>query len=308
MTGAWPPMSDAAWAGEFARYQAIPEFKLQNQWMQLDDFKAIYWWEWGHRQLGRFIGLIWLAGFLGFLGLRKIPKGWTGRLLLVGGLGGLQGALGWWMVRSGLTGAVLDVASYRLAMHLGLAFVIFGVIAWYIFLLGREERELRQARRGRESGLYSLATGWMVLAFVQILMGALVAGIDAGRSYNDWPLMAGGLLPPEMWRIEPIWRNLFENPGTVQFVHRMVGYVLLAFVIWAWRRGRRSANRATRAAFTLAALMLCGQVLLGIMTVIYGAPWPVAIVHQFGAVVIWVLILRARFLAQYPFPQSLREG
>jgi cytochrome c oxidase assembly protein subunit 15 len=308
VTGAWPPMSEAIWAEEFARYQAIPEFKIQNQWMQLDDFKAIYWWEWSHRQLGRVIGLIWMVGFLAFLALRKIPTGWTGRLFLVGALGGVQGAVGWWMVSSGLAGAMLDVASYRLALHLGLAFVILGFIAWYIFMLGREERDLMQARRGREVRLYSWASGWMIFAFVQILIGALVAGIDAGRSYNDWPLMAGGILPPEMWRIEPWWRNLFENPGTVQFIHRVVAYLLLGFAVMVWMRGRRSANRATRAAFSLAFAALCGQVLLGIMTVLYGAPWQVAIMHQLLAVIAWVLILRARFLCQYPMTQSLREG
>jgi cytochrome c oxidase assembly protein subunit 15 len=306
VTGAWPPMSQEAWAGEFAKYQAIPEFQIQNQWMQLDDFKAIYWWEWGHRQLGRMIGLVWLVGFLAFLGLRKIPVGWTGRLFIVGALGGVQGAVGWWMVSSGLRGAMLDVASYRLALHLGLAFVILGIIAWYIFLLGREERDLMQARRGREAKLYAWAGGWMIFAFLQILIGALVAGIDAGRSYNDWPLMAGHLLPPEMWRIEPLWRNLFENPGTVQFTHRVVAYLLLGFAILVWRRGRRSANRATQAAFSRAFLALGLQVLLGIMTVIYGAPWQVAILHQLLAVATWVLILRARFLSQYPQAQSLR--
>jgi len=279
--------------------------------MQLADFKPIYWWEWSHRQLGRFIGLIWLVGFLAFLGLRKIPRGiqasWTGRLFIVGALGGLQGAVGWWMVSSGLKNSMLDVASYRLALHLGLAFVILGFIAWYIFLLGREERELMQARRGREAKLFTLASGWMIFTFVQVLIGALVAGIDAGRSYNDWPLMAGGIVPPEMWQIEPLWRNLFENPGTVQFIHRSVAYLLLVFAILVWRRARRSANRATQAAFTVAFIALCGQVLLGITAVIYGAPLQVAILHQLLAVVTWVLILRARFLSQYPQAQSLSE-
>lgn len=308
VTGAWPPMSEAAWSAEFAKYQAIPEFQVQNQWMQLADFKAIYWWEWGHRQLGRAIGLVWLVGFLAFLGLRKIPVGWTGRLFFIGVLGGLHGAVGWWMVSSGLSGGMLDVASYRLAVHLGLAFLILGFIGWFVLLLGREERVLMQARRGREAGLVTWAGAWMGLAFVQVLIGALVAGIDAGRSYNDWPLMGGRFLPAEMGRIEPVWRNLFENPGTVQFIHRIVGYGLLVFAIWLWRRGRKSANRATRAAFSAAFMVLCGQVILGIVTVIYGAPWQVAILHQLLAVVTWVLILRARFLSQYPLAQSLREG
>ncbi|MGL5012615.1 MAG: COX15/CtaA family protein, partial [Paracoccaceae bacterium] len=128
VTGALPPMDAAAWEAEFAKYQAIPEYQLQNKGMTLAEFKTIYWWEWGHRQLGRVIGLVWAVGFVGFLVARKIPAGWTGRLLLIGGLGGLQGAIGWWMVSSGLAGERLDVASYRLAVHLGLAFVILGFI------------------------------------------------------------------------------------------------------------------------------------------------------------------------------------
>ena len=134
--GAIPPLNDADWAAEFAKYQASPEYQLQNKGMDLAAFKSIFWWEWGHRQLGRVIGLVWAVGFFGFLAARKIPSGWTTRLLLLGALGGLQGAIGWWMVSSGLQGARVDVASYRLATHLGLAFIIFGLIATYFFQLG----------------------------------------------------------------------------------------------------------------------------------------------------------------------------
>src|SRR6056297_1824071 len=308
VTGALPPMNAAAWDAEFSLYKQIPEYQLQNRGMSLEEFKVIYWWEWGHRQLGRVIGLVWLVGFLGFLVARKIPPGWSGRLLLLGALGGAQGAIGWWMVSSGLRGEMLDVASYRLAVHLGLAFVILGLIAWYAMALGREERELMQARRGKEAKLYGLSTGLLHFAFLQILIGALVAGIDAGRSYTDWPLMAGGVTPPEMWRIEPWWRNLFENPGTVQFIHRIAGYLLLIFGVVVWLRGRRSAHTATRVAFNAVMIALAGQVVLGIYTVVTGAPWQVAIIHQLLAVTFWALILRARFLSLYPRAQSVRRS
>ena len=306
VTGALPPMSAAEWEVEFEKYRAIPEYQLQNKGMSMAEFKVIYWWEWGHRQLGRVIGLVWAIGFLGFLLLRKIPPGWTGRLLLLGALGGAQGAIGWWMVSSGLTGQMLDVASYRLATHLGLAFVILGFIAWYVMLLGREERELMQARRGREAKLFGLSTGWLHFAFLQILIGALVAGIDAGRTFTDWPLMAGGIFPPDFWIAELGARNFFENPGLVQFVHRVTGYLLLAFAIVVWLRGRRSAYAATRGAFNAAFLVMVLQIVLGVMTVLYIAPWYLAILHQFLAVILWVLILRARFLSQYPIAQSVR--
>ncbi|MDU8913125.1 heme A synthase [Aestuariicoccus sp. MJ-SS9] len=306
ITGALPPMDAAAWEAEFEKYRAIPEYQLQNKGMSLAEFQFIYWWEWGHRQLGRFIGLVWAIGFFGFLIARKIPTGWTPRLLGLGALGGAQGAIGWWMVASGLGGEMLDVASYRLATHLGLAFVILGLIAWYVFQLGREERALMQARRSREARLFSMSTGLMHFAFLQILLGALVAGIDAGRTYNDWPLMAGAFLPPFPFDIEPVWRNFFENAGLVQFMHRIAGYLLMAFGIVVWLRARRSPNTDTRYRFNAVMAMMVLQMVLGIVTVLYMAPWQIAIVHQFGAVLLWVLILRARFAAQYPVFQSLK--
>ncbi|MEX0340766.1 MAG: heme A synthase [Arenibacterium sp.] len=306
ISGALPPMNAEQWQAEFDKYREIPEYHLQNKGMSLAEFKVIYWWEWGHRQLGRVIGLVWALGFFGFLVARKIPTGWTTRLFVLGVLGGLQGAIGWWMVSSGLTGTMLDVASYRLAVHLGLAFVILGLIAWFVFKLGREERDLMQARRSGERGLFGMATGLLHLAFLQILIGALVAGIDAGRTFTDWPMMAGGFIPPDFWVAEWGWRNLFENPGFVQFVHRMTGYLLLVFALVVWLRGRKSAHEVTRTAFHAALVALLAQIALGIATVLYVAPWQIAIVHQFLAVVLWVLILRARFLAAYPIVSSIR--
>jgi len=201
--GAIPPISAEDWEAEFELYRAIPEYQEQNRGMSLAEFKVIYWWEWGHRQLGRIIGLVWAAGFLWFLARREIPRGWTGRLLLLGALGGLQGAIGWWMVQSGLRPGVLDVASYRLAIHLGLAFVILGLIAWFVFKIRRREADLMVARRDGEPKLYSMGTGLMHFAFLQILLGALVAGIDAGRAFPTWPLMGDGFLPPDPFQLTP---------------------------------------------------------------------------------------------------------
>lgn len=304
--GALPPMNEADWQSEFALYQQIPQFTEQNSWMELSDFKQIYWWEWSHRNLGRTIGLVWALGFLVLWAAGKIPTGWKGRLLLIGGLGGLQGAIGWWMVSSGLGAGMLSVASYRLAVHLGLAFVILGYIAWFTFLLGREERDLLQARRLREKKQFGLATGWMHFAFLQILLGALVAGIDAGRSFTDWPTMGGQFFPPYAFDITPVWRNFLENPGLVQFIHRMTGYLLLIFGTIAFLRGHKSANASTRNAFTAAWIAMLGQICLGIFTVLTAAFWHVALTHQLVAVLLWVLILRARFAAAYPVTTSVR--
>jgi heme a synthase len=309
VTGALPPMSEADWQAEFEKYQQIDQFQIQHSWMQLEDFKQIYWWEWGHRQLGRVIGLVWALGFFWFLLRRKIPAGWTGRLLLLGGLGGLQGAIGWWMVASGVTTGegMTSVASYRLATHLGLAFVILGLIAWYAMLLGRTERDLMQARRAKERRQFGMATGMLHLAFLQIILGALVAGIDAGRYFVDWPLMQGQFFPPDAFDATPAWRNFFENPGLVQFMHRMTGYLLAGFGIAVWLRGRRSAHPRTRFAFNAMAAALALQIVVGIVTVMNAAPVHIALTHQALAVVLWVLILRARFLSAYPVATSLRE-
>ena len=306
VTGALPPMTTHDWQQEFDRYQQIPEYKLQNKGMSLSDFKYIYWWEWSHRQLGRVIGLVWGLGYLGFLLARKIPPGWKGKLLLPGVLGGVQGAIGWWMVSSGLTGTMLDVASYRLATHLGLAFAILGLIAWFVFQLGQPERELIQRRRGRIARAWGFGSVLTVAVFVQILMGALVAGIDAGRAYTDWPWMAGGFLPPDPMSLSPWWRNFFEDPGLVQFVHRMTGYTVAILGILAWAMTRRVASQAVRGAFSVVLAMIAVQVTLGILTVIYIAPWHLAIVHQLSAVALWVVILRARFMGGYPPVQSVR--
>jgi len=306
LSGSVPPLNAADWEAEFAAYKLIPEYVEQNAGMSLAEFKVIYWWEWGHRQLARSIGLVWAIGFLWFLLRRQIPTGWTGRLVFVGALGGLQGAVGWWMVSSGLRPGMLDVASYRLAIHLGLAFVILGFIAWYVLLLGRREADLMQARRAGEARLFSITTGLMHFAFLQILLGALVAGIDAGRNFPTWPLMGDGFFPPDPFAGTTVLRAFFEDSGLVQFIHRMAGYLLFAFGIVVWLRGRKSANGATRFAYNAVLAMLSLQMVLGIVTVLYGAPVQIAIVHQFGAVVLWVLIIRSRYLARYPLPQSVR--
>jgi heme a synthase len=306
VTGALPPMNAEDWAAEFEKYKQFPEYQLQNMGMSLGEFKSIYWWEWGHRQLGRTIGLVWALGFAGFALARKIPTGWGRRMLFIGVLGGLQGALGWWMVASGLTGEMQDVASYRLAMHLGLAFIILGFIAWYVFLLSRPDAQLMQARRARDAEMYGVSTGLLHLAFLQILLGALVAGIDAGRGFTDWPLMGGQFLPPDPLSITPLWRNFFEDAGLVQFMHRMAGYLVFIFGLVVWSRGRASASVTTRRACNMMALVLVAQVVLGIATVLNGAPLGLGLAHQLGAVILWVTILRVRFLAQYPISQSVR--
>jgi cytochrome c oxidase assembly protein subunit 15 len=306
VTGALPPMGDTAWAEEFAKYQQSPEFRLQNSDMDMAAFKSIFWWEWSHRNLGRLIGMVWGIGFLFFLLTKRIPRGWPMRLLGVGVLGGLQGAVGWWMVSSGLTGRMVDVASYRLAIHLGLAFFILAVIANYAWQLLRGDIALMQARRNREAGLANWAMLLLVLAFAQVLLGALVAGIDAGRGFPEWPLMAGEFFPSGSFELQPLWSNFFENAALVQFNHRMLGYLVFFTTVFVWWRSRKSPVLKTRKVFNMILSMVLLQVVLGIVTVLYSAQWHIAITHQVFAIMTFTAILRGWFLARFPVTQSLR--
>ncbi|MEL6691254.1 MAG: heme A synthase [Pseudomonadota bacterium] len=308
LSGAIPPLNAEQWQAEFDAYRQIPEYQLQNAGMSLAEFKVIYWWEWGHRQLGRVIGLVWALGFVYFLVRRQIPVGWTPKLLFIGALGGLQGAIGWWMVSSGLTGTMLDVASYRLATHLGLAFIILGFIGRYIAELSRSERDLMQARRAREGGLVVLLSIFTVVLFIQLLIGALVAGIDAGQAYNTWPDMNGQFFPDTALDLEPTWRNFFENSGMVQFMHRMWGYFAFAFAVYLGIRAGKSPNKRTRKAIGRIGLLITLMIIIGIATVMLHATLWIAAIHQAVAIALWLATIYATFLAANPIQSSLRDA
>lgn len=307
ISGILPPLNAADWDAEFEAYKLIPEYIEQNRGMSLGEFKTIYYWEWGHRILGRVIGAVALLGFLYFAARRQLPTGWTAPLFGLGALVGVQGAVGWWMVHSGLQEGMLDVASYRLATHLGLAFTILGLAYTYAAHFARRDADLMQARRAGEPPLRRLATLLMIATFIQILLGALVAGIDAGRAFPTWPDMGGGFFPPNPFLLDPLWRNFFEDAGLVQFMHRMWGYGLAAFAVFVWSRARRSGNRATKQAFNVMLAILSVQILVGIITVLYMAQLHIAITHQLIGVILWLAVLRARFLTRFPLPQSVRD-
>ena len=305
--GALPPLSEAAWALEFDKYKNIPEYQLQNKGMSLGDFKVIYWWEWGHRQLGRLLGIIWFVGFL-YLNIKyRIPNSWKFRMLIVGLFGGMQGAIGLWMVSSGLVCRMVDVASYRLATHLGLAFIILGTLFWFKMRVERTDVDLMQSRRRRVPNSINWTSILLVFAFAQILIGALVAGIDAGTGYIDWPMMNGEFLPSESFDYLPFWINFFENPALVQFNHRILGYILMLLGIIAWIKSRNIAHRKLRIGFKAILIMMIIQMVLGILTVMYAAPWYIAIFHQIGAIFLLVLILQTKFIANFHQEQSVRS-
>ena len=302
--GTLPPLSAADWDAAFEAYKTTDEFKLQNSWMELSDFKPIFWWEWGHRFLGRLIGVVWLLPLLFFAVRGMIPRGWTGRLVFLGLLGGLQGAIGWWMVYSGLSVRV-DVAPYRLATHLGVAFLIFSFIWWFIMKLRKEEWELLQARRRRLDGMFGWSIVLVTILFLQILIGALVAGVDGGVGFTDWPMMDGVFFPPEALEMTPVWANFFENMAMTQFVHRMTAYLLLAVAVVFALKGRRSGHKGVSFWATMLLIGVASQAVLGIATLMHAAPLGLSIAHQFGALALLMLALRTKFEAAYPTEQKI---
>lgn len=290
LLGAIPPLNAADWQAAFDKYKLIPEFQVQNHWMSLEDFKFIYWWEWGHRFLGRAIGVVFIVPLLWFMVTGALPRRLWPRLVLLFVLGGAQGALGWYMVASGLSERV-DVSQYRLAAHLTLAVTLFAAIVWTALGLG-------QRRQWSATADNLLAAGLVALILFQVAAGGFVAGLDAGHASDTWPKMNGQWVPAGLFMTEPHWRNLFENALTVQFNHRLIAYVILAYGLWL-------ARRSPRTGWLVAAAVLL-QMGLGILTVVMGVPLAVALAHQGGALVLLAVALwhLHRLLSQ---PVALRE-
>jgi heme a synthase len=273
VSGALPPMTDADWAREFDAYKLIPQYKLLNEGMTLGAFKYIFWWEWLHRNLARLIGLVFAVPFLVFLVQRRFT--WNLALPLAGlfVLGGLQGAVGWWMVSSGLE-TLTSVSQYRLAAHLGTALLLFLALIWVARRLGPRHPIPATAQPAAAALL-------LVLVFIQIIAGAFVAGLDAGRGYNTWPLMDGSLVPSGLDVMDPWWKNIFENALTVQFIHRTIAYVIVLYVgaLWFWQRAAAGFAGANGWLPRIAILVLL-QAALGITTLLMHVPLPLALGHQ----------------------------
>lgn len=279
ITGALPPLSDADWAVEFEKYRtSTAEYRDQNAGMSLEAFKVIYWWEWGHRQLGRLIGVVFLLPFAWFWARGCTTPALRTRLFVLLGLGGLQAAIGWWMVSSGVGDTdLVDVAPYRLMTHFTLALVIIGYCIWLWLDLGPP----REPAGARERGWARWILGGV---FLQMALGALVAGLDAGRGYTDWPLMSGRIVPEALLVIEPVWRNLFENEATTQFLHRLTAYGLIALTLAAaWR-----VCGPARGGFIRTAGLTLGQAGLGVVTLVNAAPVGLGLAHQGLGVVLFI--------------------
>lgn len=272
ISGALPPLSADAWQSEFDKYRQTTEYQEVNRGMTMGDFQFIYWWEWGHRQMGRLIGLVAVGGFALFAIRRWMSGPLSIRIGVIIALGGLQGAIGWWMVSSGVgETSRVDVAPYRLMTHFSLALLIIALIAWtWLDVSGRRKLDVSASARAFAIILLSLTA-------VQMAAGALVAGLDAGRSYNDWPLMLGEFVPTDYWVPEYGPRNPFENRATVQFNHRIFGYTLWAVALFAaWQQRSSALGKG----YAMLAALVTLQALWGIWTLVSAAPLGLALVHQ----------------------------
>ena len=289
IVGTLPPLSDADWGDAFARYRATPEYQQVNPGRGQDTFKRIFWWEYAHRLLGRAIGVAFFLPYLGFLVRRRIPPGYAGALAAIFVLGGVQGALGWYMVQSGLVDDP-RVSQLRLTAHLGLAFLIFGAMFWVALSLIRP-----RAADTAHATLRRFAALLTGLVYLMVLAGGLVAGIRAGFAYNTFPLMNGRWVPPEILMLEPWYHNFTSNMATVQFDHRLLAAALAFLVPWFVWRAHRTAGvpaRARRAA-DLLLMLLVMQIALGITTLLLVVPVPLAAAHQAGAVLLFAAALNA---------------
>jgi cytochrome c oxidase assembly protein subunit 15 len=290
LVGAIPPLSQADWEEVFLKYQATPEYLRVNKGMALDEFKGIFWWEYFHRLIGRAIGIAFFLPLLYFLLRRKIDGPLALKLAGIFVLGGLQGALGWYMVKSGLVDNP-RVSQYRLTAHLGLALAIYAAMQWTALDLLKPARAAANEPRVR-LGCYALALA--ALIFLMALSGGFVAGIRAGFAYNTFPLMNGHFLPPEMFMLEPWWLNLFNNMATVQFNHRMIAWLLMLLVPVFWLTAWRvPMPPRARLATHLFLAVLAIQVMLGITTLLLVVPVPLAAAHQGGAVLLLTAALWA---------------
>lgn len=290
VSGALPPMTAEHWQEEFTKYRQSPQYQKINRGMSLGEFKTIYWWEWGHRLLGRMIGVVFFVPFLYFLLRHQIPAGMRGRLILIFLLGGVQGAIGWYMVRSGL---VHDpyVSQYRLALHLGMAFLLFGLMFWTALQILRPG-EARSTALSTHTSLLS------ALIFIQVLLGALVAGLDAGLASDTFPLMQGRLIPPGLFELSPGWLNFFENPLTVQWTHRVVGLLLSGYILWFWWNSRKQDETSGKLVHWLALAAIL-QVALGVLTLLYHVPIALASAHQATAMILFAFGLAISYEHRY---------
>jgi len=289
LMGILPPLSHADWEAVFQQYQQYPEYQLKNFQMTLGEFKTIFWFEYAHRLLGRAIGLIFLIPMIYFIIKGKVNKPLIPKLIIMFILGGLQGVLGWYMVKSGLVDNP-HVSQYRLTAHLGFAIIIYAYLFWVA--LDLLFPRTKQAESSHILPLRRFSLMVTTLVFITVLSGGFVAGLKAGFAYNTFPLMAGRWIPEGLWTLDPLWRNFFENITTVQFDHRLLATLLFFLVPTLWLMGRRAnlPNR-TRWGLLMLVVILGIQITLGISTLLLYVPVSLAAAHQAGALALFTATL-----------------
>ena len=279
ISGTIPPLNDVDWKEAFDLYKEYPEYQKLNKGMSIEDFKDIYFWEWIHRVIGRFIGIVFLLPFLYFLLKRQLSKSTIKKCILLLFLGGFQGFLGWYMVSSGLVDRP-DVSHYRLAMHLTTAFITFAYTLWVALdLIFPTKKEINK-------GFRNLIRIGLVVLVVQIIYGAFVAGLDAGWIHNHWPFMSDGQFIHDSVTIEqtPVWRNFIEGKSGVQFVHRTLAYVVVAFIAVLWWKSKQQTQSALQSkGLNALVLLVLVQFVLGILTLVLQVPVVLGVLHQVAA-------------------------
>jgi cytochrome c oxidase assembly protein subunit 15 len=288
VTGTLPPLSEESWQKEFDAYKQIPQYKLINSDFQLSDFKQIYFWEYLHRLIGRIIGIVFLVPFIVFWLRKQLPEGFMKKAAVLFALGGFQGFLGWFMVSSGLTENV-HVSHYRLAIHLISAFTVFGFTFWYA--LDLTPAPLLQ-ERGEQPLLRKLAIILLSVVILQIVYGAFVAGLKAGYGYPTWPKMGDQWVPDDVVALEPIWKNFLEGHAGVQFIHRYIAYVVVFTVGFIFYRSRKiQITSEQKKIINALGIIVLAQFTLGVITLLYGVPIVIAVLHQTGAFILFATTL-----------------
>jgi heme a synthase len=296
MTGWLPPIDVQEWQSVFDLYKETPEFKKINDGMTIEEFKSIFWLEYSHRLWGRIIGIVFVLPLLFFLLKGWVSRGLAPRLIVILFMGGFQGVLGWYMVKSGLIDNP-DVSQYRLVAHLSAAIIIYGYMFWVAMSLMRVRHEVLPNFSVKLLFASVFVTCWI---FATIVTGGFVAGLDAGLIYNTFPLMDGQFVPDGLWIMEPWHKNLFENVTTVQFDHRIFAEVSLLLIIGLWWFARRSnVSRLVLRPFLAMVIMIFIQVTLGIITLICVVPIFVASLHQVGALILFTFSLWAVHMSRY---------
>lgn len=276
--GTFPPMNDAQWQDSFVKYQSSPQFQKVNFDMDLSGFKAIFFWEYLHRLIGRMIGLVFILPFGYFLFKKWFDRQLLIRSVIILGLGGLQGLLGWLMVKSGLVDNP-RVSHYRLAAHLLTAFFTFGFTFW-VALDHYQKSTIKTTKSKGEARIAQLALFFFVGVVLQILYGAFVAGLHAGRIYNTWPLMEGSFMAEAVTAMDPFWKNFAENLAGVQFIHRCLAYVLSGLAVYLYIQARKTKNAPVLQASHLVLGVLTLQIIFGITTLLLAVPVWLGVLHQ----------------------------